>query len=138
MPSRRRNKKQPEHPDPIVRFAKAVKQSDERKRTEQRRIKAEREEAARLAQLAADHAEAVRVAKRKLDKAIASAKSARASGRGVQEADLAWRHAKANLIELETGEAPDWKLEESTSEAPTPEESPIDTANVEEPSFEES
>ena len=111
MPSRRRNKKQPEHPDPIVRFAKAVKQSDERKQAEQRRLHAEREEAARLAKLAAEHAEAVRLAGRQLDKAIASAKSARGSGRGVAEADLAWRRAKARVIELETGEAPAWNLE---------------------------
>lgn len=112
MPPRRRHKQQPEHPDPVVRFAKAVKQSDERKRAEQRRIEAEREEAARLAKLAAEHAEAVRIAKRQLDKAIASAKAARASGKGVVEADLSWRRAKARLIELETGEAPDWKLEQ--------------------------
>jgi hypothetical protein len=111
MPSRRRNKKQPEDPDPIVRFAKAVKQSDERQRAEQRRIAAEREEAARLAKLAAEHAEAVRVAERRLNQAIASARAARASGKGVAEADLAWRRAKARLIELETGEAPDWNLE---------------------------
>lgn len=95
----------------MVRFAKAVKQSDERKRVEQRRIKAERDEAARLAKLAAEHAEAVRIAKRQLDTAIASAKAARASGKGVADADLAWRHAKAHLIELETGAAPDWNLE---------------------------
>ena len=112
MPARRRrNKQRPESSDPLVRFAAAVKRSDERALVERERIKAEREEAARLAQIAADHAEAIRVARRRLDKAIGAAKSARASGRGVAEADLAWRHAKARVIELETGEAPGWTLD---------------------------
>lgn len=108
MPARRRHRKQPENRDPIVRFAEAVKKSDQQARAERKRIEAEREEAARLARLAAEHAEAVRVAGLQLDKAIAAAKSARQSGRGVAEADLAWREAKARVIELETGERPDW------------------------------
>jgi len=112
MPSRRgRNKQQPEDPDPIVRFATALKRSDEREKAERRRIKAEREEAARLARLAAEHAEAVRLATLELDAAIAAAKSARSTGRGVAEADLAWRRAKARMIELETGERPDWDID---------------------------
>jgi len=64
-----------------------------------------------LAKIAADHAEAVRIAGRELEQAIAAAKAARASGRGVAEADLAWRKAKARVIELETGEAPDWGVD---------------------------
>jgi len=112
MPARRgRNKQQPENPDPLVRFAAAVKKSDEQALAERNRIEAERKEAARLAQIAADHAEAVRLAGIDLDKAIGAAKSARASGKGVAEADLAWRRAKARVIEIETGEAPDWTLD---------------------------
>ena len=67
--------------------------------------------AARLAQIEADHAEAVRLAGLALERAISAAKSARASGKGVDQADLEWRRAKARMIELETGEAPDWSLE---------------------------
>jgi multidrug efflux pump subunit AcrA (membrane-fusion protein) len=112
MPSRRgRNKQQPEHPDPIVRFATALKQTEEREKAERQRIKAEREEAARQARLAAEHAEAVRVATLELDSAIAAARAARSAGRGVPEADLAWSRAKARMIELETGERPDWGID---------------------------
>ena len=108
MPARRRHKKQPESTDPIVRFSEAVKRSDAKAKAEQKRIAAERKEAARLARLAAEHAEAVRVAGIALDKAIAAAKAAHHSGRGVEEADLDWRDAKARVIELDTGERPDW------------------------------
>ena len=109
MPARRgRNKQPPINPDPIVRFAEAVKKSDAQARAERERIEAERVEAARLAKIAADHAEEVRLARIALDKAIASAKAARSSGRGVAEADLVWRRAKARMIELESGAAPDW------------------------------
>ena len=111
MPARKRHRKQPEHPDPLVRFARAVKKSDEQARAERKRVEAERKEAARLAQIAADHAEAVRVAESALERAISAAKSARAAGKGVDEADLEWRRAKARMIELETGQAPDWNLE---------------------------
>jgi uncharacterized membrane protein YqiK len=111
MPARRgRNKQPPVNPDPIVRFAEAVKKSDAQARAERKRIEAERKEAARLAKIAADHAEEVRLAGITLGKAIAAAKAAHASGKGVAEADLAWRRAKARVIELESGEAPDWDL----------------------------
>jgi multidrug efflux pump subunit AcrA (membrane-fusion protein) len=112
MPSRRgRNKQQPEDPDPIVRFAAALKKTEERDKADKQRIKAEREEAAKQARLAAEHAEAIRVATHELDAAIAAAKSARSSGKGVAEADLAWRRAKARMIELETGQRPDWGID---------------------------
>ena len=108
MPARRRHKKQPESTDPIVRFSEAVKRSDAKAKAERKRIEAERKEAARLARLAAEHAEAVRVAGIALDKAIAAAKAAHHSGRGVEQADLVWREAKARVIELDTGKRPDW------------------------------
>ena len=108
MPARRRHKKQPESSDPIVRFSEAVKRSDAKAKAERQRIEAERREAKRQAQLAAEHAEAVRIAGKQLDTAIAAAKAAHHSGKGVEEADLAWREAKARVIELETGERPDW------------------------------
>jgi len=108
MPARRRHKKQPESTDPIVRFSEAVKRSDAQAKAERQRVEAERREAKRQAQIAAEHAEAVRVAGKRLDKAIAAAKAAHHSGRGVEEADLEWRDAKARVIELDTGERPDW------------------------------
>jgi hypothetical protein len=91
-----------------MRFSEAVKKSDAQAKAERKRIAAERKEAKRLAKIAADHAEAVRVAGLTLDKAIAAAKAAHHSGKGVEQADLAWRDAKARVIELDTGERPDW------------------------------
>ena len=66
MPARRRHKKQPESSDPIVRFSEAVKRSDAKAKAERQRIEAERREAKRQAQLAAEHAEAVRIAGKQL------------------------------------------------------------------------
>ena len=117
MPARRRHKKQPESTDPIVRFSEAVKRSDAQARAERKRIEAERKEAARQARLAAEHAEAVRVAGVALDKAIAAAKAAHHSGRGVEQADLVWREAKARVIELDTGQRPDWAPAEPEPDA---------------------
>lgn len=108
MPARKRHRRPPEHPDPVVRFARAVEATDEQRKERARRLQAEQREAARQRELAAERAEQVARARRDLDTAIASAKAARASGSGVAEADAAWKRAKARLIELETGEAPDW------------------------------
>lgn len=124
MPARRRHKKQPESTDPIVRFSEAVKRSDAKAKAERKRIEAERKEAARLAKLAAEHAEAVRVAGIALDKAIAGAKAAHHSGKGVEEADLVWRDAKARVIELDTGERPDWAPAEPEPDADADGEAP--------------
>jgi hypothetical protein len=108
MPPRKRKKVTEADRDPVVRFGEAIRRSDELAEAERERVKAERAEAARLAQLAAEHAEALRVAHIELDRAISSAKAARASGRGVVEADAAWKQAKARVIELETGAPPAW------------------------------
>jgi hypothetical protein len=77
-------------------------------RAEQRRLQAEREEQRRQAQLAAEHAAALAAAQQRLDRAIATVKQARTSGRGGTEAESAYRSAKADVVELETGERPSW------------------------------
>jgi hypothetical protein len=108
MPARKRHRRQPEHPDPVVRFGRALERSKTEERERQQRIQAEREEEKRQARLAAEHAERLRVANRELDRAIAAVKQARTSGVGQSEADEAYRAAKAKVVELETGERPDW------------------------------
>ena len=108
MPARKRHRRQPEHPDPLVRFSRAVKESDAKERERVRQEQTRKREEAERRKRAAEHAKAVEQARRQLDRAIAAAKDARSSGNGVAEADEAWKQAKARLIELETGEAPDW------------------------------
>jgi hypothetical protein len=108
MPARKRHRRQPEHPDPVVRFNRALEQQKARDRAEQLRIQAEREEEKRQAELAAEHAAKLRRAQRDLEQAIAAVKQARSTGRGAAEADEAYRAAKAQVVELETGERPDW------------------------------
>jgi hypothetical protein len=108
VPARKRHRRQPESPDPIVRFARAVEETDEKRKERIRKEQAEKREAARQRKIAADHAKAVQRAQRDVDRAISRAKSARESGTGVAEADEQWKQAKARLIELETGEPPEW------------------------------
>lgn len=108
MPARKRHRKQPEHPDPLVRFGRALKEADAREAAERKRAKEARAEAKRQAQIAADHAAAVKRANRRLERAIAELKRARSAHRGAAEAELAYRAAKADVMELETGERPKW------------------------------
>jgi hypothetical protein len=53
-------------------------------------------------------AAALDAARRELEQAIGAARDARRTGSGIDAADAAWRHAKARLIELETGAPPEW------------------------------
>ena len=108
MPARKRNRRVPEHPDPLVRFGRALDQAKAAERAEQLRIRDEREAAARAAELAAEHAARLDRARRALERAIAAVKSSRSSGVGAAEADAAYRAAKADVVELESGERPSW------------------------------
>jgi len=92
----------------VVRFGRALKEAKAQERAEQIRIQAEREEQKRLAKLAAEHAARLAKARKRLDQAIADVKTARSTGRRKAEADEAYRVAKAAVVELETGERPDW------------------------------
>jgi hypothetical protein len=108
MPPRKRHKVAEEHRDPIARFSESLVRAEERERTERARAKQERKAADLAARLAAEHAERLRVANVELSAAIAAAKAAHASGKGIAEADARWRVAKARVIELETGAPPAW------------------------------
>ncbi|MDW3213130.1 MAG: hypothetical protein R8G01_03975 [Ilumatobacteraceae bacterium] len=108
MPARKRNRRQPEHPDPLVRFGRALDQAKAAERAEQQRIQAEREAAKLAARLAAEHAAKLARAEQRLERAIAAVKASRSSGSGTAEADATYRAAKADVVELETGERPPW------------------------------
>lgn len=108
MPARKRHRHQPAPTDPIVRFGRGLIEQAEKEKAAQERLHADRAEAKRQEQLAAERAAAIAAATARVEQAIASAKRARASGRGIAEADAEWKAAKAALIELETGEAPGW------------------------------
>ena len=109
MPARKRHRRQPTPTDPVVRFGRELIEQAEKEQAAQRRREAERAEAKRLQRLAEERAAALAAARERVERAIAAAKSARSSGRGVAAADEEWRAAKSALIELETGEAPDWR-----------------------------
>lgn len=108
MPARKRNRRQQEHPDPLVRFGRALDQAKAAERAKQQRLQAEREAAKLAAEQAAEHAAKLARANRDLERAIASVKASRSSGSGTTEADAAYRVAKAAVVELETGERPSW------------------------------
>jgi hypothetical protein len=118
MPARKRHKKEPEHPDPLVRFGRALKEREAKERAEAARRKAEAEEVRRQAILAAEHAAAVQHANRRLEHAIEAVKAARAKRQGIDDADAAYRAAKARVVELETGMLPSWAP--GTRDVPTP------------------
>ncbi len=120
MPSRRRPKLPPAPPPTDAeRFAKAVRSSEaaarkavqdekDRKAAEERRKVEAAEARVRLEQAKVAHQQAVEMVK-----------TAKRSGKGAPEADQAWRVAKANLLELETGQRPAW--------APKPPDPEIDS-----------
>lgn len=109
MPRRRRPRSPKLEPqDPIEQFAAALRESAEHERAQRERSRLERQQARDEAKAAADHAAALDAARRDLEQAIGDARAARRTGSGVAAADTAWRHAKARLIELETGAPPAW------------------------------
>ncbi|MEX2626867.1 MAG: hypothetical protein WD225_08265 [Ilumatobacteraceae bacterium] len=111
MPPRKRPKStsssaSPSTPDPVARFAAALRDSDAREDAERER---QREQQAAAEQLAE--------ARRDLQRAIDDARAARRRGSGVPEADATWRAAKARVIELETGAPPEWAPAEDAGPA---------------------
>ncbi len=115
MPARKRHKKKPEHPDPVVRFGRALEREKERERAEQIRIQAERDEQKRQADVAAEYARKLGKANNRLERAIAAVKQ----NRGDQEVEAEYRAAKADVLELETGERPDWAPGDPSDDAAT-------------------
>ncbi|MEY2554409.1 MAG: hypothetical protein QOC57_2269 [Ilumatobacteraceae bacterium] len=128
MPSRHRPKAPPPPPlTDIERFAQAVRESEEAKRRAKQSAKDRKAEAERRKAAAIEHAATLERARHAHQRAVDQVKEAQRTGKGAAAADLAWREAKAALIELETGARPSWaaKVEVSeVSEEPTLAEDP--------------
>jgi hypothetical protein len=137
MPSRRRPKAPPPRPlTDVERFAQSVRDHEEsdrrakqaeidRKAEKERRRLEAIEQAARLERAQAAH-----------QRAVDQVKEAQRTGKGAAAADLAWREAKAELIELETGTRPTWAprppepAEASTDDAMGPETTTLSPQDV--------
>jgi hypothetical protein len=109
MPSRRRPKGPPPRPlSDAERFAQSLRDSEEAdRRAKQAEIDRKAEEA-RLKAEAAEHADRLKRAQAAHQRAVEMVKESKRTGKGGAAADLAWRDAKAELLELETGKRPAW------------------------------
>jgi hypothetical protein len=109
VPSRRRPKAPASTPlTDAQRFAQAVRdheEADRRARQAERERRAEQERKQREELEFAARLEAARAAHLR---AVERVKEARRTGKGGAEADEAWKKAKAELVELETGRPPAW------------------------------
>jgi hypothetical protein len=109
MPARHRPKAPPPPPpSDAERFARAVRDSEE---ADRRAAQAVRDRLAAEVQRKLDaeqHAARLAAAQAAHRRAVEMVKEATRSGKGAVEADQAWRAAKAELIEVETGRPPAW------------------------------
>jgi multidrug resistance efflux pump len=109
MPARRRPKAPPAPPlSDVERFALAVRESEEAARRAKQAAADRKTEALRRKTEAAAHKVRLEAAQAAHRRAVELVKEAQRTGRGVVEADQAWRIAKAELIEVETGQPPAW------------------------------
>jgi hypothetical protein len=109
MPARRRPKLPPPPPlSDVERFALAVRESEEKERRAKQAAADRKAEALRRKTEAAAHQVRLEAAQAAHHRAVEMVKEANRTGRGVAEADQAWRLAKAELIEVETGQPPAW------------------------------
>jgi len=118
MPSRRRPKSSPASQSgtqpagtPLSdaqRFAQSLKDSEEADRRAKQAAVDAKAEAERAKAAALEEASRLERAQQAHQRAVAMVKEANRTGRGRAEADAAWRDAKADLLELETGTRPAW------------------------------
>ena len=129
MPSRRRPKAPPPRPlTDAERFAKSLHDSEEADRKETQDAidrKAERE---RLKVEAAEQAGRLQRARDAHQRAVELVKQAQRTGKGAAAADVAWREAKAELLELETGKRPTWAPRSAEPATPADTEETRDAA----------
>jgi hypothetical protein len=119
MPSRRRPKAPPPRPlSDAERFAQSLRDSEEADRRAKQAAIDEKLETERVKSEAIEHAARLQRAQSAHQRSVELVKDAKRTGKGAAEADLAWRAAKAELLELETGKRPAW--------APRPAEPPTE------------
>lgn len=102
----------------MSRFGLLLKEAAERERAEEQRRQRQRQEARAAQRAARRHEDELAEARRQLDDAIRAVRVARETRRGRDEADAAWRAAKARVIELETGTPPAWAPQEGGEGGP--------------------
>lgn len=109
MPSRRRPKAPPPRPlSDAERFAQSLRDSEEADRRARQAVIDRKAEAERRKIEVAEQADRIKRAKAAHQRAVELVKEATRTGRGAAAADVAWREAKAELLELETGKRPAW------------------------------
>ncbi len=109
MPSRRRPKAPPPRPlSDAERFAQSLRDSAEADRRAKQAVIDRKEDAERRKIEAAEQADRLKRAQAAHQRAVELVKEATRTGKGAAAADLAWREAKAELLELETGKRPAW------------------------------
>ena len=131
MPSRRRPKAPPPRPlTDAERFAQSLRDSAEADRKTKQDAIDRKAEAERVKLEAAERAGRLQRAQAAHQRAVELVKDATRTGKGAAAADLAWREAKAELLELETGKRPAW-----AARPPEPAESGenVDVADSETP-----
>lgn len=109
MPSRRRPKAPPPRPlSDAERFAQSLRDSEEADRRTKQAATDRKAEKERVKLEAVERAERLQRAHAAHQHAVELVKEATRTGRGAAAADLVWREAKAELLELETGKRPAW------------------------------
>ena len=109
MPSRRRPKVPPPRPlTDVERFAQSLRDSADADRKAKQYAIDRKTEAERLKLEAVEQAGRLQRAQAAHQRAVEMVKEATRTGKGAAAADLAWREAKAELLELETGKRPAW------------------------------
>ena len=127
MPSRRRPKAPPPRPlSDAERFAQSLRDSEEAdRRAKQAVVDRKADEKHRKIE-AAEQADRLKRAQAAHQRAVEVVKEATRTGKGAAAADLAWREAKAELVELETGKRPAWAPRPVEPSEPTESSEPAD------------
>jgi hypothetical protein len=143
MPSRRRPKVPPPPPlSDAERFAQSLRESEEADRRAKQAATDRKAEAERRRTEAADQAARLQRAKAAHQRAVELVKEAKRTGKGAAAADLAWREAKAELLELETGKRPAWAprptepeedIDSQPSDSQPSDSQPSDSQSADEP-----
>ena len=90
------------------RFAQSLRDSEEADRRAKKAAAEAKAEAERAKAAALEEANRMQRAQEAHRRAVEMVKEAKRTGKGRAEADAAWREAKADLLELETGKRPAW------------------------------
>lgn len=90
------------------RFAQSLRDSEEADRRAKQAATDRKAEKERVKLEAAERAERLQRAQAAHQHAVELVKEAKRTGKGAAAADLVWREAKAELLELETGKRPAW------------------------------